>query len=565
MSYISEYIAKIESGEAIVGKKIRQLYLGMLKPIVDGQSEEWYFDEKAGNAFIEFCESFCKQSKGEWAGKPLELALFQKAKYNALFGIKSRVTKLRRFTEVFDVRARKNGKSTENAALGLYMEMIEPGANVYVAATKFAQARLVWEEATKMVDKSPELAHYFRHKVFPIPVLLFRDSQFQALSKQTNTQDGLNVSCGIIDEVHELPQSVYDILVQGTSTRRQPLISMITTAGFVRGGLFDNKYDYCTRVLNGTWDDPSILPIIYEQDSEEEILDERMWVKANPGLGIMKQWDYLRKMVRLAKGDTTVRGTVLTKDFNFIGVRSESCWDAATITVDEIYDDKQLKALRDRNWHAIGGCDLSRTNDLTAFTTMLFDNERSVFVVQTMYWVTDDFLESSAAQASHVPWDAWIERKLIRKSTSISPGDRKSHAINPMDVANYIEEMRKKLDITYVKIHYDAWSSPMLIDELERRGYMRDTTLIPTRQGFKTFSIPMQKLEQLLKEKRIVYQKNPVTRWMLSNVEKITDVNGNVMPQKLGNKTENKIDGASTIMDCLVGYCDKPAAYMVEK
>jgi len=556
MSRILEYANAIESGSIVACRKIRKLYCDILAPIARGESKEWYLDEAAGAGFIEFCETFCMQSKGEWSGEPMKLMPFQKAKYEALFGIKSRVTKLRRFTEIFTVEGRKNGKSTENANLGLYLEMTEPGACVYVAATKFSQARLVWEEARSMVRKSPELSHYFSSKVFPSPVIQFRDSTFQALSKSTNTQDGLNVSAAIIDEVHELPHTVYDVLVQGTSTRRQPIVSMITTSGFVREGLYDEKYAYACRVLDGAFDDPTFLPVIYEMDDPAEIDDERMWVKANPSIGVIKKFEALRKFVNQAKGDPTFRNTVLTKDFNFLGVQNEAWLDPKEIINREAYTDEAIKKLTDKHWHVIGGFDLSRTNDLTAFTTMLFDPEANKAVAMTMYWVTKDFLKSNAAKASLAPWDAWIERGLVRVS-------KDPNAINPMEIIAYMDEVREKHGVTYVKVYYDPWTTPILVAEMERRGYTKDSgTLVPVPQIFKYLSAPTQLCQTLLKQKRIVYQDNPVTLWMYSNCELVQDKLGNVMIQKMGLKIQNKIDGPATINDCLYGYCLSPSSYL---
>ena len=123
MNYVMQYIEAIESGEIVVSKWIRIFYCQMMKPIIENKDPHWYFSEKRGSKFITFAETYCRQSKGDWNGKPLKLCLFQKAKYQVLFGVLDRETKLRRFREVFDVRARKNGKSTENSALGLYLEL----------------------------------------------------------------------------------------------------------------------------------------------------------------------------------------------------------------------------------------------------------------------------------------------------------------------------------------------------------------------------------------------------------------------------------------------------------
>ena len=214
-----------------------------------------------------------------------------------LFGVKERDTGLRRFREVFDLRGRKNGKSTENAALGLYLSLEEPGAEVYVAATIRAQAMRVWEESRSMISKSEALKKRFSSKVFPQPEIILesRDSSYKVLSRDVKTQDGLNASCAIIDEVHELPRETYDILKQATSSREQPMVSMITTAGFRRKALFDDHYEYSIKVLDGTVDDARWMALLYELDDESEIEDPNMWVKANPGLGVIKKVEALHE------------------------------------------------------------------------------------------------------------------------------------------------------------------------------------------------------------------------------------------------------------------------------
>lgn len=246
MNYVQEYIDKIRSGEIVTSKKVKKLYFNIIEPILKDQDPIYKFNEELGTIFIDFAENLCKQSKGEWAGKPIKLLLFQKAKYQAIFGIVERETGKRRFHEIFDVRGRKNGKSTENSVLGLYLTLIEPGAEVYSAATTAGQARRVWEESQSMIQQSRPLNKHLGFKVYPSPTIYTRKGKgyYKVLSKNVSTFDGLNVSAAIIDEVHELPRGIYDILKQATSARDEWLLSMITTAGFVRKGLFDDMYDY---------------------------------------------------------------------------------------------------------------------------------------------------------------------------------------------------------------------------------------------------------------------------------------------------------------------------------
>lgn len=556
MNYITEYIEKIETGEILVSKRIKQLYLQIIKPIVEDQDPNYYFDEKRGSIFIKFAETFCKQSKGEWNSQPLEMMLFQKAKYQVLFGILERETGLRRFREIFDVRGRKNGKSTENSALGLYLGFEEKGAEVYVAATIRQQALRVWEESKSMIEKSKDLKAFCSSKVFPQAEIKIDgfDSYYRVLSRDVKTQDGLNASCAIIDEVHELPRAVYDILKQATSAREQPIISMITTAGFKRQALFDDLYEYSCKVLDGTVNDPHWLPLIYELDDVKEIEDETCWIKANPGLGVIKKVEALRDNVNKMKGDLNFANTVKIKDFNIIGVGATTWLDGDTITNDEVYTEEALRELD--NSIVIGGYDLSRTNDLTAFSTILFDPNKKKLIAQTMYWITSDFLNSPEAKESKVPWQSWVDRGLIRISGE--------HLIDYHDVANYVISTFKKYGWCYNKIQYDSYSAGYLVDELHALGFSKTGCQEATPQGFKTLSVPMQEMEALLKAKKLVYQNNPVTKWMFSNIELEQDRNGNLMPKKMGEKRANKIDGPATILNCLVEYCRNKTRYLID-
>lgn len=555
MNYVKKYLEAIRTGEITVSRRIRQLYEQM-EAIVEDKDPDYYFDEKAGNKFIDFTERFCKQSKGEWNSKPIKLMLFQKAKYQLIFGVKERETELRRFREVFDVRGRKNGKSTENAVLGLYLGIEEPGAEVYVAATIRAQALRVWEESRSMINKSSALKRHFTSKVFPQPEIRFasRDSSYKVLSRDVKTQDGLNASCAIIDEVHELARETYDILKQATSSREQPLLSMISTAGFRRKALFDDLYEYSCKVLDGTVFDPRWLPLLYELDDETEVQNEEAWIKANPGLGIIKKIEALRDNVNKMRGDPNFGNTVKIKDFNIIGVGATTWLDGSTIINHHVYSEEQLRKFDNRI--VLGGYDLSRTNDLTAFTTLLFDNENKKIIALTMYWVTRDFLSSPEARESKVPWEAWIQRGLIRISGE--------HLIDYHDVANYVIACFQKYGWCYDKINYDSYSAGYLVDELAALGFSKGRCQVPTPQGYKTLSIPMQELEALLKAKTLCYQDNPVTAWMFSNIEMEQDRNGNLMPKKAGEKRANKIDGPATILNALVSYCEAKQNYLTQ-
>ena len=196
---------------------------------------------------------------------------------------------------------RKNGKSTLAAALGLYLQLGdgEGGAEVYALATKKDQAKIIWLEAKKMVKKSPELLKLDKPLVAELTAD-FNDSSFKPLGRDSDTLDGLNVHGATMDEIHAWKDdNLYDVIVDGTSARSQPMVFIVTTAGTEREHIFDKKYAESSNLinfLNGKegYKDETLFPVIYELDDRDEWTEPDCWIKANPGLGTIKKTETLQ-------------------------------------------------------------------------------------------------------------------------------------------------------------------------------------------------------------------------------------------------------------------------------
>lgn len=132
---ILEYWEWIQANRAKVSTKVYKVYKELIRIITDPNSE-WEYDPKKANHAIEFIENYCRHSKGKMGGKPFILELWQKALVAATFGIVHKIDGTRKYQEVMLIIARKNGKSTLAAAIGLYMQIAdgEPGAEVYACA-----------------------------------------------------------------------------------------------------------------------------------------------------------------------------------------------------------------------------------------------------------------------------------------------------------------------------------------------------------------------------------------------------------------------------------------------
>ena len=246
---------------------------------------EFHFDENIANRHIEFIERFCKQPTGK-LGVPLRLQLFQKARFQAIFGFVDD-NSLRQYNETLIIEGRKNGKTTETAAVELDM-LINDGEGapqIYNVATMLDQAKLGFNAADKMRRQSPLLKKHIRKRAAD----LYCDLNMgfvKALASNANSLDGLDTHCGVIDELAAIKnRDIYDLVKQSMGARAQPLLFCITTNGFVREGIFDAQYKYAADILTGKANNVRFLPFIYELDSMEEWDKEECWIKANQGSG----------------------------------------------------------------------------------------------------------------------------------------------------------------------------------------------------------------------------------------------------------------------------------------
>lgn len=543
MNYIRVYWDAIQAGEVTVPNRVRKIYQRLVGDI-EQPAGGYVFDEDHANRPIDFIERFCKHSKGEWAGQPVKLELFQKAYIAALFGFVHWDTGLRRYRETLFMVGRKNGKSTLLAGLALYMLMAdnEPGAEVYSVATKKDQARLIFDEAHNMVKQSLEVGKLVKKRKTDLYFSMAM-AKFQPLGKNSDTLDGLNAHCVIIDELHAVrDRNLYEVMKQSQNARRQPLLIMITTAGTVRECIFDDIYNYACSIVDGTFQDDTFLPVVYELDNREEWRDPGAWQKANPGLGAIKKLDGLVEKVERAKNSPKDLTGVLVKDFNIRDTVS-----TAWLSFDDINNEATFDLERFRGCYAIGGADLSITTDLTCATLLMLDPATEERFVTQMYWIPADSLQKRV-QEDKIPYDKWRDRGLVRlcNGNSISYGD----------VTAWFLEMVNDYGITPAWIYYDSYSAKYWVEEMEAAGFR----MVRCIQGAKTLSLPMQQMGADLQAKRINYGNSPVLKWCLTNTGVQTDRNGNIVPIK-SQSAKQRIDGAASLLDAYVGLMEHFAEF----
>ena len=534
MNYITQYNDLLQRGEIPACRRIKAVYARLAAETA--APGKYVFDEAKASRPIAFIEKFCRHSKGEWAGKPVALELFQKAFIQALFGFVDAQTGLRRYREAFFLVGRKNGKSTLLAGLALYMLIAdgEGGAEVYSTATKYAQARLLFDECHNMIKQSPALSKHIRKRksdLYYLPTM----SKLQPLSRNSDSLDGLNASFVIMDELHGVKdRNLYEVMRQSQSARREPLLVMITTAGTVRECIFDDMYNHACEVADGVLTDETFLPVLYELDKRDEWTDPDAWAKANPSLGAIKKVDDLQIKVQRAKQNPVELSGVLCKEFN-IRETVKTAW----LSFDAINNTNTFDLEAFRGAYCIGGVDLSITTDLTCAGLLFMRRGDDTKYIRQMYWLPADRLQERVQQ-DKIPYDKWFERGLLRLCSG--------NSINYADVTAWFVEIVQQYELFPAWVYYDSYSARYFVEEMQMQGF----TMIRCIQGAKTLSLPMQMLGADLQAHKVNYDNNPILKWCLTNTGIQTDRNGNIVPVK-NQSPRQRIDGTAALLDCYVG------------
>lgn len=538
------YFEQIQSGEITACEKMRRLAEKMLGQFAD-QTGRWRFDQGKADRAVSFIERFCYIPSGK-LGQPFILELYEKAIVETIFGWVDEKDN-RKYQEALVTVGRKNGKTSLAAAIEMYMLIAdgEGSPQIYNLATNTDQADLCYRACQKMRRQSPLISKKVRKREND----LWCDRNLgyiMPLSAKADTKDGLDVHMAVMDEIHAMKsRELYDVVKQGMSSREQPLLLQITTAGFVRDSIYDAQVEYARKWLYDELEDDHFIAFIYELDDRDEWEREECWVKANPGLGTVKKLETLRGYVQKAKNDPSFLPTVLTKDFN-IPQNSASAW----LTFDEAvniatYDFQEMNFR-----YGICGFDAADTVDLTCAQMLMMRPDDDHIYERSMYWIPEDVIYESDAlnkERDGAPYRLWISRGLMRTV----PGNK----VDKRVLLDWLIELREEEDLYTYAIGIDPWH----IDDSTRReleAFVGKQRLFNVRQGAITLSQPMKQLRADYQAKRIIDNNNPINQWCRMNVSIKSDVNGNIQPYKKNSDSRNRIDGFAAELDAYVVLCN---------
>lgn len=485
----------------------------------------YWFDEKAATVAVAFFERLLRHTKGEWAGQPFRLLDWQRDEViRPLFGWK-RADGTRKFRRAYIEIPRKNGKSTLAAGIALFLLFAdgEPGAEVYSAAADRDQASIVFDEAKSMVEQSPELSK--RSQVFKRSILAEGRSVYRVLSADAYTKHGLNAHGVVFDELHaQQSRELWDVLNTSTGARRQPMMVMITTAGYDKESICWEQHEYARQVMSGIIQDEEYFVFVAAADFDDDWTQPEVWAKANPSLGETIKPEYLEAEARRAAASPAYQNTFRRLHLNQWTQQDERWLDMeAWARCGGAMDDNLL-----RGGLCYGGLDLASTSDMAAFVLVFppeaGEDERYAWL--PFFWTPGATLVERARR-DKAPYDAWVRDGYLRATE----GDVIDYGVIVRD----IEALGERYNIQ--EIAFDRWGAFQVSQQLEAAGFV----MVGFGQGFQSMSGPTKELLRLVMGGKLAHGDHPVLRWMADNVVVTTDPAGNVKPNKA--KSRMKIDG----------------------
>lgn len=517
-----KYADAVVAGRRLAGQYVRLACRRFLDDLKDAKKRGLRFDRDAATHAIEFFEKHLHHSKGEWAGHKFKLQPWQQFVIANLFGW-FWVESGRRFRVSYEEVPRKNGKSTKLAGTGLYLFVAdgEPGAEVYNAATKRDQAKIVHGESVRMVKSSPGLKKRVRILRDNLNIEA-TDSKYEPLGADADTLDGLNPHGVVIDEYHaHKNRAMYDVLDTATGARRNPLLFVITTAGWDRQSPCWQEHEYAVKVLEGTVTDDTYFAYIACADEGDDPFSERTWKKANPNYGVSVKPADMKRQCKKAREQPAALNAFLRLRLNIWTEQSTRWmpmdkWRACKEKVNEA-------ELIGRACSA--GLDLANISDIAAFAMVFPWEGGDGYDALVRLWVPEEGI-IQRARRDRVPYDVWARDGWITPT----PG-------NVIDYA-WIRDSIVKEPFKIQEIGYDPWNATQIATELgDEDGFQ----MVEMRQGFKTMNEPMKEVLRLVLLGALNHGNNPVLTWMASNIVAKLDPAGNIKPDK--EKSGEKIDG----------------------
>ncbi len=538
---VQRYIDGVLSGDVVAGKYVIKAVQRHVDDLATAGDRGFYFDEDAATKACMFFPLCLRHYAGEWAGQPFALSDNQAFIVWCLWGWRRIETRMRRFRTAYITAARKWGKSTFCAGIALLSICCEsppePGAEVYCVATKMAQARIVFDTAAAIRSRSPAIQEYTEKQqafIRSLPNTPQPDSIFRFIGSDSDTTDGLNIHCAILDELHawksKQHSGLWNVLTTASGSRRQPLLVIITTAGDESSEIWSRRDTNSVAILDAAERGESLgdnhFAFIARVDEKDDVFDPANWPKANPNYPVTPRPEYLQE-----QADECKLSAVDTAKFT----RYHANRQVSSVN----------KAIDDRLWiraegqfgdwskadYIGGGFDLGSHDDLAAAARVAkFDTgdveqdedsgeETRVYryEIECQSWID----EYSKRNLNVDPWATWVANGSLNVTTQAITDVERYLLTNDCDGVAFDQNNARRSAEAFQAQRGEEWAVKM-------------------PQVASHYNEPIRAFINLLKRGLIVHNGDPVLAWAVSNLHLKENSRREVIPAK--PNSEAKID-----------------------
>lgn len=501
----------------------------------------FYYDTAAAAEIIEFAETLTL-GEGE-ENKQLRLIPEQAFDLGCRFGWKKQENGKRRFRRSYKSVARQNGKTLENGIQGCYIAGFSPYryGKLFTVATKKRQARLAWEEMAKFIKTDKDLSEYFKVQEYLSKITaLETECTVEALSKESGLDDGFRSIYSSIDEIHQHKDNrIYKAIYNGTRALKETLISMITTRGDKIQSFCKEMDDYAIKVLRGEATANDFFVDIYALDPNDNIWDEKNWIKANPFICRNPEMlETLRNDAATARdmGGMELRD-FMTKSLN-LWVENTDTYFIISSNWDKCGSERTLEAFRGKNCYV--GIDLSSGGDLTTLALEFDENPDDRIYIYSQSFMPRGRLEEHIITDT-APYDIWEQEGLIK----ITGGETDFKNDYKFIIAQ-LKELKDRYDLGFKAIGIDPHNADGIMSDLEELG----CPVIIVKQSCKELNDATVDMQLLIKGQKVEYDKaNELLTWSATNARIVENSFGERKIDKKVGARNGRIDPIDAIID----------------
>jgi phage terminase large subunit-like protein len=362
------------------------------------------------------------------------------------------------------------------------------------------------------------------------------DSLLEVRPMSITKLQGLRPKVATVDEwlSGDVREDVIGAIEQGASKLDDFVIIAISSEGTVRNGSGDTIKMELAKILKGDYVAPHISIFHYKLDTIEEVNDPAMWLKAQPNLGKTVTYEVYQLDVERAENNPAVRNDILAKRF---GIPMEGY--TYYFTYEETLPFTPRRDQRFSGMQCAMGADLSQGDDFCAFT-FLFPLPDESFGVKTRSYISQNTLLKLPG-AMRAKYQEFIDEGSLHVLDGIV-----------LDMMQVYDNLQAHIDVFKYDIcafGYDPYNAKEFIERWEvMNGPYGIEKVI---QGAKTESVPLGEIKKLSTERLLIFDEE-LMMFAMGNCVTMEDTNGN---RKLFKKRqEAKIDNVAALMDAYVAW-----------